>query len=88
MAPTGGVFVASLGVGDIPDWTGEWLGVPMFFSSHSADANRRLLEEAGLSIVRADVLSMREPEGEATFLWVLCRASQPGLDQQTRHHAA
>ena len=80
----GGVFLASLGVGDIPGWTGEWLGVPMFFSSHSADANRRLLEEAGLSIVRADVLSMQEPEGEATFLWVLCRTPKPGLDEGTR----
>ncbi len=41
-----GVFLASLGVGDLQDWTGEWLGVPMFFSSHSADGNLRLLADA------------------------------------------
>ncbi|MEP6641440.1 MAG: class I SAM-dependent methyltransferase [Gaiellales bacterium] len=68
-----GVFLASLGVGDIRDWTGAWLGVPMFFSSHSADKNRRLLAEAGLDVEHAEIVSMREPEGEATFLWVISR---------------
>jgi SAM-dependent methyltransferase len=69
-----GVFVASLGVGDIAGWTGEWLGVPMFFSSHDAVTNRRLLAEAGLEVVQAEVVTMREPEGDATFLWVICRS--------------
>ena len=69
----GGVFLAALGVGDIPDWTGEWLGVPMFFSSHGAAENLHLLAEAGLAAVRAEAVPMREPEGEVTFLWVICR---------------
>jgi hypothetical protein len=66
------VFLASLGVGDIPDWTGDWLGVPMFFSSHDAGKNLRLLAESGLDVIRAEEVSMREPEGDATFLWVIC----------------
>lgn len=70
----GGVFLASLGCGDIPGWTGDWLGVPMFFSSHTAEENERLLRDAGLSVARSELISMREPEGEVTFLWVLCRA--------------
>jgi SAM-dependent methyltransferase len=70
----GGVFLAALGMGGIADWTGEWLGVPMFFSSHDAATNRRLLAEAGLGVVRAEAVTMREPEGDATFLWVICRA--------------
>lgn len=70
----GGVFVASLGAGDIAGWTGEWLGVPMFFSSHDAVTNRRLLAGAGLEVAQAEVVTMREPEGDATFLWVICRA--------------
>jgi len=70
----GGVFLASLGMGGIADWTGEWLGVPMFFSSHDAATSRRLLGEAGLAVVRAEAVTMREPEGDATFLWVICRA--------------
>jgi SAM-dependent methyltransferase len=69
----GGIFLASLGVGDIAGWTGEWLGVPMFFSSHRANVSRRLLSEAGFDVVRSDVVSMHEPEGEVEFLWVICR---------------
>ena len=70
----GGMFLASLGAGDISGWTGEWLGVPMFFSSHDAETNRRVLAGAGLEIVHAEAVTMREPEGDATFLWVICRA--------------
>jgi SAM-dependent methyltransferase len=70
----GGVFLASLGSGDLPAWSGEWLGVPMFFSSYSSGENRRLLVAAGLEPVRDEVVTMREPEGDATFLWVICRA--------------
>jgi cyclopropane fatty-acyl-phospholipid synthase-like methyltransferase len=69
----GGVFLASLGTGDLAAWSGEWLGVPMFFSSYSAAENRRLLAAAGLEAVRDEVVTMREPEGDATFLWVIGR---------------
>ncbi len=67
----GGFFLASLGAGDLPDWTGEWLGVEMFFSSHDAATNRQLLANAGLSLVIDEVVPMTEPEGEVCFLWVL-----------------
>jgi SAM-dependent methyltransferase len=43
----GGSLLAVLGSGDLPDWSGEWLGVPMFFSSHGAEENRRLLRRPG-----------------------------------------
>jgi SAM-dependent methyltransferase len=69
----GGLFLASLGAAGSSDWTGEWLGVPMFFSSHDADTNRQLLRDAGLSLIIDDVISMQEPESEVTFLWVLAR---------------
>ena len=70
----GGVFLASLGVGDLAAWTGEWLGVPMFFSSHTPAVNRRLLAAAGFEAVRDEMVTMREPEGEATYQWVICWA--------------
>lgn len=73
----GGLFLASLGAGDISDWTGEWLGVRMFFSSHDADTNRRLLRDAGFSLVIGEVVSMQEPEGEVSFLWVLAQKPAP-----------
>jgi SAM-dependent methyltransferase len=67
----GGYFLASLGAGGGDDWAGEWLGVEMFFSSFDAETNCRLLREAGFEIVLDELVTMREPEGDATFLWVL-----------------
>jgi cyclopropane fatty-acyl-phospholipid synthase-like methyltransferase len=67
----GGLFLASLSSGGGEDWTGEWLGVEMFFSGFDADENRRLLRAAGFELILDEVVTMREPEGEATFLWVL-----------------
>jgi SAM-dependent methyltransferase len=87
----GGVFLASLGTGDIAGWTGEWLGVPMFFSSHTPAETTRLLAEAGLDVVHGELVSMREPEGEATFLWVICRvptAGQPARRSRVRSSSA
>jgi hypothetical protein len=55
------------------DWTGDWLGVPMFFSGFDADTNRRLLREAGLELILDDLIFMQEPQGDVAFLWVLAR---------------
>lgn len=43
----------------------------MFFSSHGAEENRRLLWAAGFALVLDEVVSMQEPEGEVSFLWVI-----------------
>jgi len=69
----GGLFLASLGASGSGDWTGDWLGVEMFFSSHDADTNRRLLTGLGFELLLDEVVTIREPEGDATFLWVLAR---------------
>ncbi len=69
----GGLFLATLGATDGPDWTGEWLGAPMFFSSHDAVTNRRLLAAAGFELLVDEVVETREPEGPVPFLWVLAR---------------
>jgi cyclopropane fatty-acyl-phospholipid synthase-like methyltransferase len=66
-----GFFLASLGATDSPDWEGEWLGRPMFFSAFEADTNRRLLADAGFTLLIDDVLVTQEPEGPIEFLWVL-----------------
>jgi SAM-dependent methyltransferase len=70
----GGLFLASLSAGGSEDWTGDWLGVEMFFSGFDADANRGLLRDAGFELILDEVVTMQEPEGETTFLWVLARA--------------
>ena len=72
LAP-GGLLLASLGAGGSPDWVGEWLGTTMFFSSWDAAENRRLLERAGFELLVDEVATLREPEGEARFHWVLAR---------------
>ena len=70
---TDGCFLATLGARDSPDWIGEWLGAPMFFSSFDAARNRRLVREAGFELLVDDVIDTIEPEGPVPFLWVLAR---------------
>ena len=72
----GGLFLASLGTGDEAEWTGDWLGTTMFFSSWDAPTNRRLLGDAGFELLHDELVTMHEPEpdeGVATFQWVLAR---------------
>lgn len=77
LAPDGH-FLATLGATDSPDWVGEWLGVPMFFSSYDADTNRALLRDAGFTMVIDEVVEIREPEGPVSFLWVIARKPAEG----------
>ncbi len=70
----GGVFIASLGVEDDPGGIeADWLGVDMYFSHFSARVNRRLVEEAGFVVERADVIVEPEDRHGARFLWVVAR---------------
>jgi cyclopropane fatty-acyl-phospholipid synthase-like methyltransferase len=71
----GGLFLAAFGTGDTESWTGEWLGTTMFFSSYPPDTNRTLLVDAGFELLLEQVATIVEPEpdGEATFQWVLAR---------------
>lgn len=73
----GGFLLASLGTGDTAEWTGEWLGTTMFFSSFEPETNRRLLLNAGFVLEIDELPTMREPEpdglAEAVFHWVLAR---------------
>lgn len=73
----GGLFLAVLGSADSPDWIGEWLGQPMFFSSYDAEANRNLLAKAGFELLIDEVVETVEPGGRATFLWVVARRVLP-----------
>lgn len=69
----GGLFLATLGASDSPDWTGEWLGVRMFFSSYDADTNRAAVVAPGFDLVAGEVVAVDEPEGTVDFLRVLAR---------------
>jgi SAM-dependent methyltransferase len=69
----GGHLLAALGCGDDEGTVEDWLGAPMFFSSHDAQTNRRLLAGAGLTLLVDQVVTMQEPEGPATFQWVIAK---------------
>lgn len=69
----GGWFLATFGLADDANWTGEWLGVPMYFSSHDRDTTRRLVRFAGFELEIDEVATITEPEGRVSFLWVLAR---------------
>jgi SAM-dependent methyltransferase len=68
-----GWFLAALGCSEANGVEADWLGTPMFFSSYAPDVNRRSLAAAGFTLVVDEVVTMHEPEGEATFHWVLGR---------------
>jgi SAM-dependent methyltransferase len=67
----GGLFLTTLGATDLPGWTGDFLGAPSYFSGYPPETNRRLLSDAGVTLVRDEVVTIREPEGDATFHWIL-----------------
>jgi SAM-dependent methyltransferase len=76
LAP-GGLFLATLGAGDSPDWIGDWLGQQMFFSSYPPEVNRRLIGAAGLSPIIDEVIPTHEPEGDVLFHWILAQRAEP-----------
>lgn len=70
----GGLFLASLGARDCPDWRGEWLGTEMFFSHFDGETNHRLVEEAGFAIVETETIAEQEHGAPVEFLWLLAQA--------------
>jgi cyclopropane fatty-acyl-phospholipid synthase-like methyltransferase len=67
----GGLLLATLGASDLESWEGDWLGVPMFFSGHDPSRNRELLGR--FELIDDEVVTIREPEGEVSFHWILAR---------------
>ena len=67
----GGLLMTALGTSDTEGWTGDWLGAQTFFSSFPPETNTRLVRDAGFEILRDELVTFREPEGDATFQWVL-----------------
>ena len=65
----GGLLVATMGAGAVEGSVeADWLGAPMYFSHHDGEANRRLVREAGLRIVRAREETEKEDGRPVTLL--------------------
>jgi cyclopropane fatty-acyl-phospholipid synthase-like methyltransferase len=69
----GGLAMNAFGASDLEGWTGEWLGADTFFSGYEPAENRRLVEAAGLKILRDEVVTFVEPEGPVQFHWILAQ---------------
>jgi hypothetical protein len=69
----GGFLLATLSAGGSDGIQGDFLGVPMYFSGHDADGNRELVARAGFEAVLDEVVTVAEPDGPATFHWLLAR---------------
>ena len=58
------------------DFDEDFLGAPMYWSSFDSEANRRLVEEAGLRIVSAQEETAEEFGDPVTFLWVVAQKAR------------
>ncbi|HEV2592508.1 MAG TPA: class I SAM-dependent methyltransferase [Gaiellaceae bacterium] len=67
----GGLLMAVFGASDLPGWTGDFLGAPTFFSGYAPEVNLQLVENAGFSVEREEVVEIVEPEGPVHFHWIL-----------------
>jgi SAM-dependent methyltransferase len=76
----GGLLAVTMATGSSADGIEEdWLGAPMFFSHYGATTNKRLIRDAGLHIVSAQVEQTDEDGVPVPFLWVV--ATKPGGDE-------
>ena len=68
----GGILVATMGASSTEaGYDDDWLGAPMYWSHFDSETNRRLVEQAGLTILTAQVETAEEHGAPSTFLWVI-----------------
>ncbi len=75
----GGLLLITADAGIEGEVTGQWLGVPMFFSSQGPEATRRLIEETGFELLETAVETQRELGRDVPFLWVLAKKGSGGV---------
>jgi len=70
----GGWFLANLGISNDPgSIEHDWLGTTMYWSSYDVQKNLEMVSQAGLTLVKAEVLIDDEDGGPASFLWILAK---------------
>ena len=68
----GGLLVATMGAGDLPDSVEDnWLGAPMFFSHFDGDTNVILVKQAGFDIISAEDENEMEYDQPVCFRWIV-----------------
>lgn len=75
----GGLLLFSVEPVDQPGTVGQWLGVPMYFSSYPPETTLRLVSEAGFTVLRHETQPQLEGGRRVDWLWVLATADRgPG----------
>lgn len=70
----GGYLVATMGANATDAYFSEdFLGTPMYWSNFDSETNRRLVREAGLTILSAEEKTEDEFGEPITFLWVVAQ---------------
>ena len=69
----GGVLIVTMGTSPGVARDPDWLGAPMYWSSWDADTNLRIVEAAGLEVVRSVTEETIEHGSPIAFLWVVAR---------------
>ena len=69
----GGLLLFSIEAADLDDVTGEWLGVPMFFSIFPPETMRAMVKAANFEILETAIEVQFEGETEIPYLWILAR---------------
>lgn len=68
----GGLLAAAFGTRDVAEGVeDDWLGVRMFSSSHPPETTVRLISDAGLRVMDAQIRTEDEDGVPVPFLWVL-----------------
>jgi len=69
-----GFALLCLGAGDWPGEVEEFYGAPMYWSHYDVDTNLRLLQEAGFTVLRHEIVpDSLDPEIAAHHLFVLAQ---------------
>jgi ubiquinone/menaquinone biosynthesis C-methylase UbiE len=69
----GGLLLISYEAVDYDNVTGEWLGVPMFFSCFDPQTVKRLVNEAGFKLLETAIETQVEQSRDVPYLWLLAR---------------
>lgn len=68
---SGGYLLLSVEAGEADDITGQWLGVPMFFSTFDPETIKNMIEASGFKILDAAIENQVEQDTVIPYLWVL-----------------
>ncbi len=69
----GGFFLICTEANEVEKVVGEWLGVPMFFSSFAPETVKSMIAEVGFEILETAIETQVEEGTEIPYLWVLAR---------------